>query len=413
MRTSAPPRRPGAATERQRLWVLRPRGRLGALQLRRRDRPPSRDRRVRSPSRASPTKRRQSVGQAAGLPPLVGCVPRPSPGASILLAGAFALLAFLRATAAGLIAGARRFSALFVATLRGAVARRHRSTCRWNFLRRFARRCRPAGLPDLIAAGAVAAFASARFVPRASPCSPAELLPVLSLPGFFAPWPPPCSPPPLRSPAPSPCDTKLSHPMIAPALTLPRTRDFASSSRNRRDIDARIADIRDPERLEGRDPARGVGEPYKVTPISLTNLEQKQDWYVALNPNGRIPTLIDHDAGDFAIFELGAIMIYLAEKFDRFLLGRPARSQPRDPVGDVADVGAGADDGAGDGLQPLFRREAAQGDRPLRPREPAAVRRCSTARLADNEYLAGDYSIADMACFLLGPRPHDWAGVAI
>ena len=62
-----------------------------------------------------------------------------------------------------------------------------------------------------------------------------------------------------------------------------------------------------------------LGVPYKVTPISLTNRVQKEDWYVALNPNGRIPTLIDHDDGDFAIFESGAIMIYLAEKFGRFL----------------------------------------------------------------------------------------------
>jgi len=72
-----------------------------------------------------------------------------------------------------------------------------------------------------------------------------------------------------------------------------------------------------------------LGVPYKVTPISLTDRVQKEDWYVALNPNGRIPTLVDHDAGGFAVFESGAILIYLAEKFGRFL---PADAQGRSTV---------------------------------------------------------------------------------
>jgi len=72
-----------------------------------------------------------------------------------------------------------------------------------------------------------------------------------------------------------------------------------------------------------------LGVPYKVTPISLTDRQQKEDWYVALNPNGRIPTLVDHDEEDFAIFESGAILIYLAEQFGRFL---PADTKGRSRV---------------------------------------------------------------------------------
>ena len=57
-----------------------------------------------------------------------------------------------------------------------------------------------------------------------------------------------------------------------------------------------------------------MGLPYEVRRISLRDNEQKQDWYLAINPNGRIPAIIDHDADDFAVFESGAVLVYLAEK---------------------------------------------------------------------------------------------------
>jgi len=62
-----------------------------------------------------------------------------------------------------------------------------------------------------------------------------------------------------------------------------------------------------------------IGLPYTWRHIKLSEKEQKADWYVKLNPNGRIPTLIDHDNDDFVIFESGAILIYLAEKSGKFL----------------------------------------------------------------------------------------------
>src|ERR1700746_742464 len=57
-----------------------------------------------------------------------------------------------------------------------------------------------------------------------------------------------------------------------------------------------------------------IGLPYTVKPIRLEKLEQKQEWYLKLNPNGRIPTIVDHDEGGLAVFESGAILVYLAEK---------------------------------------------------------------------------------------------------
>ncbi|HAH11562.1 MAG TPA: glutathione S-transferase, partial [Alphaproteobacteria bacterium] len=62
-----------------------------------------------------------------------------------------------------------------------------------------------------------------------------------------------------------------------------------------------------------------LGLPYTVKAIDLSKQEQKQDWFLAINPNGRIPAIVDHDAGDFPVFESGALMIYLAEKTGRLL----------------------------------------------------------------------------------------------
>jgi len=61
-----------------------------------------------------------------------------------------------------------------------------------------------------------------------------------------------------------------------------------------------------------------MGLPYEVRVIDFATNEQKADWYVKLNPNGRIPTLTDDG---FALFESGAILIYLAEKTGRSCRG--------------------------------------------------------------------------------------------
>ena len=59
-----------------------------------------------------------------------------------------------------------------------------------------------------------------------------------------------------------------------------------------------------------------MGLPYEMRVIDFNINEQKADWYVKLNPNGRIPTLVDDC---FAIFEAGAILIYLNVKTGEFL----------------------------------------------------------------------------------------------
>jgi glutathione S-transferase len=57
--------------------------------------------------------------------------------------------------------------------------------------------------------------------------------------------------------------------------------------------------------------------PYKATPINLRADEQKSPDFLSINPNGRIPAIIDHSRNDFPVFESGAIFLYLVEHYDK------------------------------------------------------------------------------------------------
>ena len=57
-----------------------------------------------------------------------------------------------------------------------------------------------------------------------------------------------------------------------------------------------------------------LGLPYEVHRVVLKEQQQKQPWFLKINPNGRVPAIIDRDEHNFAVFESGAILIYLAEK---------------------------------------------------------------------------------------------------
>ena len=154
-----------------------------------------------------------------------------------------------------------------------------------------------------------------------------------------------------------------------------------------------------------------LGVPYTVHPISLSKQEQKTPEYLKLNPNGRIPTIVDRDNGDFAVFESGAIMIYLAEKYGRFM---PSDVKGRSRVIQWVMFQMGGI-GPMQGQANVFFRYAPEKIPYAIDRYQTETRRLYTVldtRLADNEYLAGDYSIADIANWSWVSL-YDWAGVSV
>jgi len=151
--------------------------------------------------------------------------------------------------------------------------------------------------------------------------------------------------------------------------------------------------------------------PYTVRRIDFDKREQKEPWYLEINPNGKIPTIVDHDNGDFAVFESGAIMIYLAEKAGALL---PTDVKGRSLVIQWLMFQMG---GVGPmmGQANVFYRYAPEHLPYAIERYHREVRRLFEVldhRLADNEWLAGDYSIADIAHWAW-VRGYKWSGVAI
>jgi glutathione S-transferase len=154
-----------------------------------------------------------------------------------------------------------------------------------------------------------------------------------------------------------------------------------------------------------------LGLPYKVRRIDFTSREQKEAWYLKINPNGRIPTIVDHGNGGFAVFESGALMIYLAEKAGKLL---PTDVKGRSLVIQWLMFQMG---GIGPmmGQANVFFRYAPERIPYAIDRYQREVRRLFEVldtRLADQEFLAGDYSIADIANWAW-VRGYKWSGVSI
>ncbi len=154
-----------------------------------------------------------------------------------------------------------------------------------------------------------------------------------------------------------------------------------------------------------------LGLPYEVKPVNIAAGEQKTPEFLAINPNGRIPAIIDRDADNLAVFESGAIMIYLAEKTGKLM--------PTDPAGRARVIqwlmfqmgGVGPMMGQAN----VFYRYFPEKIQPAIDRYQNEGRRLFEVldrHLAGREWLADDFSIADIAnwCWV---RTHKWSGISV
>jgi glutathione S-transferase len=150
--------------------------------------------------------------------------------------------------------------------------------------------------------------------------------------------------------------------------------------------------------------------PYEVHLVNILEGDQKKPEYLALCPNGRIPAIVD-TAENFPVFESGAIMIYLAEQCGKFL---PTDTKGRSRVIQWLMFQMG---GVGPmmGQANVFYRYFPEKLQPAIDRYQNEGRRLFEVldgQLADHEFLAGDYSIADMANWAW-VRTHKWSGISI
>jgi glutathione S-transferase/GST-like protein len=151
--------------------------------------------------------------------------------------------------------------------------------------------------------------------------------------------------------------------------------------------------------------------PYSAHVINLAALEQRRPEFLQISPNGRIPAIVDRDAADFTVFESGAILVYLAEKTGRLM---PADLKGRSLVMQWLMFQMG-------GIGPMMG-QANVFFRYLPEKIPVAINRYHgevrrlfgvlDTRLAGHEYLAGDYSIADIANWAW-VRTYKWSGVTL
>jgi GST-like protein len=154
-----------------------------------------------------------------------------------------------------------------------------------------------------------------------------------------------------------------------------------------------------------------LGLPYRVHALSFDKKEQKAADFLKINPNGRIPAIVDRANGDFAVFESGAILIYLAEQTGQLM--------PKDPKGRSLVMqwlmfqmgGIGPMQGQANVFFRYFP-EKLQGAIDRYQHETRRLYEVLNTRLETVEFLAGDYSIADIATYPW-VRGYEWSGVSI
>jgi GST-like protein len=151
--------------------------------------------------------------------------------------------------------------------------------------------------------------------------------------------------------------------------------------------------------------------PYTLHVLSFDKREQKSPEFLKINPNGRIPAIVDRSEDDFAVFESGAILLYLAEKTGQLM---PTDVKGRSRVIQWLMFQMGGV-GPMQGQANVFYRyfpEKLQAAIDRYQHETRRLYEVLDGRLGESEFLAGDYSIADIATFPW-VRTHEWAGVSV
>ncbi len=150
---------------------------------------------------------------------------------------------------------------------------------------------------------------------------------------------------------------------------------------------------------------------YEVHVVNLMEGEQKKPEFLTISPNGRIPAIVDRDANNLSIFESGAIMIYLAEKAGKLISQDPLKKAKvlewlMFQMGGVGPMMGQAN---------VFFRYFPEKIQPAIDRYQNEGRRLFEVldtHLKDHEWLAGEFSIADIAnwCWV---RTHKWSGINV
>ncbi len=154
-----------------------------------------------------------------------------------------------------------------------------------------------------------------------------------------------------------------------------------------------------------------LGLPYEVHALDLSAGDQKRPEYLRLNPNGRIPTIVDREENDFVVFESGAILIYLAEKTGRLM---PTDAKGRSEVIQWLMFQMGGI-GPMQGQANVFYRYFEEKIPSVISRYQNETRRLYGVldrRLEGREYICDEFSIADIANWAW-VRAHRWAGIEI
>ena len=161
-----------------------------------------------------------------------------------------------------------------------------------------------------------------------------------------------------------------------------------------------------------------LGIPYKTTSIDLSKDEQKSTSFLKVNPNGRIPAIIDHTRNSYPVFESGAIFLYLAEHYDTdFKFSFQDSDEAMEMIQWLFFQNAGV--GPMQGQANHFVRYAPEKIEYGVKRYQNETKRLYSvleARLEDRDYLAGKgrgkYSIADITTFTW-VRWAPWAGIEL